>query len=119
MTRKTWSAVAEAGGGGVVTWEETPPHPAQSSVAAKKKDVKTDFMIGPFRTYTERCLFSGLDASVLSHAAQAEDELVRMAAAFANKNRNKGEGRANSQLTFSILHSWKMRLTQVAHLRGP
>jgi hypothetical protein len=56
MTRKTWSAVAEAGGGGVVTWEETPPHPAQSSVAATKKNAKTDFMIGPFRTYTRKVL---------------------------------------------------------------
>src|SRR4051812_11383873 len=47
-TRKTWSAAATGGGGVVVTLEETPPHPTQSSVAAKKKDIKTDFMIGPF-----------------------------------------------------------------------
>jgi hypothetical protein len=49
-TRKTWSAVAAGGGGVVVTLEETPPHPAQKSITAKKKDVKTGFMSGPFRT---------------------------------------------------------------------
>jgi hypothetical protein len=61
--------VADGGGGVVVTLEETPPHPAQIIVAAKKKDVKTGFMFWPFRTYTRRCLFSGLDASVLFHVA--------------------------------------------------
>ncbi len=55
----------------VVTLEETPPHPTLKSIAAKKKDVKTGFMVGPFRTYTRRCLFYRLDACALSQVASA------------------------------------------------
>jgi hypothetical protein len=44
--RKTWSADA-AGGGGLVTTLETPPHPAQIKTAKNNKDVESCFMVGP------------------------------------------------------------------------
>ena len=48
--------------------EETPPHPAQISVAAKNKDVKNIFMIGPLEPMRAGA-FAGLDASALAGAA--------------------------------------------------
>jgi hypothetical protein len=69
-TRKTWSAVAEAGGGLVVTLEETPPHPAQIRIAAKNKDVKTRFILALQNLYAQVLAF-GLDAWALPGAAQS------------------------------------------------
>jgi hypothetical protein len=54
------------GGGLVITLEETPPHPAQINSVTKKKDARTRF-IGPFETYTLKCLLLRLDAPALSY----------------------------------------------------
>jgi hypothetical protein len=52
----------------VIILEETPPHPAQINAVTKKKDARTRF-IGPFETYTQKCLLLDLDAPVLSCVA--------------------------------------------------
>jgi hypothetical protein len=73
----------------VVILEETPPHPAQKSAAAKNKDVKTDFM-STLLTYTRevlvalfRCICSVLCSPKVSRAGSSAEKMCVPYAMFA------------------------------------
>lgn len=73
-------------------------------------DLYAQVLVSPFRCICSvRCSLGRAGKRFLSRSTHAQ-------LAFADKNRISA-GSANSPLLFSILHSWEMRLSHVAHLR--